>query len=330
MARALYDDRSLLKVLGMRRTMFVMPRNLAGVVQAAVTDALAAAERKRMVQMVTGAGIDEDVEGWIADVERQTLEALELLGSATANELAKRVPGLRLQISFGEGRKWAGQVGVSTRMLFLLATEGRVVRGKPRGTWLSSLYEWAPTAKWLGSKLDRPPADIAQCELVRRYLAAYGPATARDVQWWTGWTVATTKKALAASGAAEVALDQGEGFALSGDKNETAAVSPWVALLPALDTTTMGWAGRGWFLGRHAGSLFDRNGNAGPTVWADGRVVGGWAQRKSGEVVYRLLEDIGRRAEQRVGAQAARLESWLGDSRIIPRFRTPLEAELTA
>ena len=66
------------------------------------------------------------------------------MGEATAAELTKRVPGLRFQIMFGEGKKWAGKVGVSTRMLFLLATEARIIRGRPNGTWLSSMYSWAP------------------------------------------------------------------------------------------------------------------------------------------------------------------------------------------
>ncbi len=37
MATALYDDRTVLKVLGMRRTMFVEPRELVPVVHGAVT-----------------------------------------------------------------------------------------------------------------------------------------------------------------------------------------------------------------------------------------------------------------------------------------------------
>jgi hypothetical protein len=64
----------------------------------------------------------------------------------------------------------------------------------------------------------------------------------------------------------------------------------WVALLPALDPTVMGWKERDWYLGGHAGDLFDRNGNAGPTVLHNGKVVGGWAQRPDGEVVYELQE----------------------------------------
>jgi hypothetical protein len=91
----------------------------------------------------------------------------------------------------------------------------------------------------------------------------------------------------------------------------------------------MGWAGRSWYLGPHAGPLFDRSGNIGPTVWCDGRIVGGWAQRRDGEVVVRLLEDIGTEAAAAVEAEAADLTAWIGPVRAMPRFRTPLERELT-
>jgi hypothetical protein len=92
----------------------------------------------------------------------------------------------------------------------------------------------------------------------------------------------------------------------------------------------MGWVGRDWYLGVHGPALFDRSGNPGPTVWVDGRIAGGWAQRADGEVVYRLLEDVGSEAGTAIAAAAARLEKWMGDVRVVPRFRTPLERELTS
>jgi hypothetical protein len=170
--------------------------------------------------------------------------------------------------------------------------------------------------------------EAAQAELARRYLATFGPATLRDVQWWAGWAVAATKKALAAIDAESVELDEGTGYVQASDIRATKDPGPWVALLPTLDTTPMGWVERGWFMGAHTPRLFDRNGNIGPTVWVDGRVVGGWAQRKSGEVVTRLLEDVGGDARSQIDTEAERIQSWLGDSRVIPRFRTPLEQEL--
>ena len=74
--------------------------------------------------------------------------------------------------------------------------------------------------------------------------------------------------------------------------------------------------------------LFDSNGNAGPTIWVDGRIVGGWAVRPGGEVVTRLLEDVGRERERAVEAEAASLTGWYESVQSIPRFPSPLYREL--
>jgi hypothetical protein len=133
---------------------------------------------------------------------------------------------------------------------------------------------------------------------------------------------------LAQVGPVEVDLDGTTGLLPAGDLEPVPAAEPRAGLLPALDPTVMGWSERGWFLDGHGPALFDRSGNAGPTVWWDGRVVGGWAQRRDGEIAFRLLEDVG--ADAAVEAAAERLHAWLGPVRVTPRFRTPLERELCA
>jgi hypothetical protein len=327
--RALYGDRTLVRTLGMRRTMFVLPVAVVPTVQAACTDALVPGERRRLVQMVETNGIARDGRRWLRKVEEQTVAEVERRGEATASELAAAVPGLREKLMFGEGKKWGGTVGLSTRVLFLLSTEQRVVRGRPKGTWTSSRYRWAPMRAWcdLGDAPRMPVVD-ARAELVDRWLDRFGPATTRDVQWWTGWNQRDTKAALTAAQAVEVTLDTGPGWARRGDDRAVRTPAPWVALLPALDPTTMGWKERDWYLGAHGPVLFDRNGNAGPTVWADGRIVGGWAQRRDGRVVYELLEPVARRTERAVGTAADELEAWLGPVRVTPRFPAPLQKRL--
>ena len=330
-ARVLYEDRSLLKVLGMRRTMFAAPPSLAGIIHAATAVDIAVRERKRLYQMLEGAGISDDPVRWVARVEAATVAALDELGEATAADLTRRVPELRAQIPFGAGKTWGGTFGVSTRMLFLLATEGRIIRGRPRGTWLSSLYRWVPMDRWVDGGLEPWPAERARAELVRRWLGAYGPGTVRDVQWWTGWTVARTKAALHAVGAVQVELEDGRtGHVLPGDDAPTPPAAPWVALLPALDSTIMAWKEREWYIDGHYPELFDRAGNAGPTAWVDGRAVGLWAQRSNLEVGYRLLEDVGRDHRLALDAEAARMTDWLGRDRVFPRFPTEPYKELVA
>ncbi|MET0628088.1 MAG: winged helix DNA-binding domain-containing protein [Acidimicrobiia bacterium] len=327
---ALYDDRTLVRVLGMRRTMFVEPVELVPVLKAGCTDAMVAAQRKRLVTMLDAQGVASDPARWLRRVERATLAEIERRGAATGAELGKAVPGLDLKLRVGEGKTWGGDIGVSTRVLFLLATEQHIVRGRPLGSWTSSQYRWSPMDAWLPDGLPALSTADARAELVRRWLASFGPATTADVKWWTGWSVAATKTALAAVDAVEVALDDGEGWVLPGDEARVRTPRPWVALLPSLDPTTMGWRDRSWYLGDLGAQLFDRNGNAGPTIWADGRIVGGWAQRRTGEVVHEVLVDVGRDVTETIEAAVAELERWLGSTRVLPRFPTPVQRRLTA
>jgi hypothetical protein len=90
----------------------------------------------------------------------------------------------------------------------------------------------------------------------------------------------------------------------------------------------MGWKERAWYLGDHASDLFDRNGNAGPTVWANGRVVGAWGQTEEGEIAVELFGRLGAPTRKLVDAERESLRSWLGDVRIRTRFATPLGRKL--
>jgi hypothetical protein len=170
--------------------------------------------------------------------------------------------------------------------------------------------------------------DDARTALARRWLERFGPGTVNDLKWWAGWNLGATRAALANLETEEVDLDGAAALVLAGDVEPPHDPEPWVALLPSLDPTIMGWFERDWYVGGHRQQVFDRNGNAGPTIWADGRVVGAWSQRKDGEVVTRLLEDIGAERAAMVDAEAGRLPELLGEIVIAPRFNSPLSREL--
>lgn len=308
--------------------MFVVPADLAPIIHAACTRAIAVRERRRLLQMLEQAGISRDGDRWLAGVERSALRALAGRGEATATELGNDEPRLRTQIRLATGKAYEGSVSVGTRLLFVLAAEGRVVRSRPLGSWTSSQFRWQLIDPERASALAAWSVEAAQTELVRRWLARFGPGTIADIVWWTGLTLGEIRRALAQIMTTEVLVEGEPALVLADDIGVTRGVAPWVALLPALDPTVMGWAARDWFLGPHRPALFDRSGNAGPTVWWDGRVVGGWAQRRDGEIVFRLLEDIGADGVKAVESAASTLKTWFGAVRATPGFRTPLEKEL--
>jgi len=323
---ALYADRTLMRMLGMRRTMFVVPDDVAPLVQAGCTAAVAVQQRKLAVDLLATASIGD--EAWLDELLDAVHRLLLDKGPATATALAKLEPRLQEKVVLSPGKPYESRANITSRVLLLLAAEGRIVRGRPQGSWISSQYKWSAIEEWLPAGMPSLEAAEARSALARRWLRAFGPGSAEDLKWWTGWTMGDTRKALAAVQAVEVALPSGPGWLLPDDVEPVAEPAPWAALLPALDPTPMGWIQRDWYLGGHAPELFDRTGNIGPSVWWNGRVIGGWAQRPDGEIALRLLEDPGADAVAMIETERVRLRSWLADTRITPRFRTPLEREL--
>lgn len=328
--QALYVDRDLVRVLAMRRTTFAVPHDVAAAVLVAAGDRVAVQQRALLARLLVGSGVTDDPVPWIARAERALLDALGAAGEATAPELAAADPLLATRVVLGAGTRTTTSATVASRLLTVLSAEGTVLRARPTGGWTSTQFRWTTPAAWrdLGP---RPEPAAAAVDLARAWLHAYGPARPADLQWWAGWTVARTRSALAALDTVDVELEGGStGVLLADDAEPVVTPPPWVALLPALDPSAMGWRHRDVFLGPHREQVYDVNGNAGPTVWVDGRVVGGWVQRADGEVVTELLEDVGRAARDAVAERAAAVTELLGPVRLSARARgwTPVEQRL--
>ena len=335
---ALYDDRTIVRHHAMRRTLWVMTPRTARWAHAACTAALATTEWQRLAKMVEGSGVATHGAAWVATARADTLDALTAMGVATARQLGKAVPALTAKLQLAPGKSYAATQGAHTRLLLNLGFDAAIVRGRPGGSWNTSEYPWSLADDWVPGGIAGEDVQIAVTELARGYVARFGPVTTTDLQWWTGWTLGTSRKALAAIDAVEVELQADDGpeigWVLPGDvDNDQEGATPWIAFLPALDPTTMGWKQREWYLGDLAafgGPVFDRNGNAGPTIWVDGRVVGGWAQRKSGEIAHQLLANVPAKRAKAIAAEAERLRELIGDARVNVRFPAPMQKELLA
>jgi Winged helix DNA-binding domain len=324
MDRALYRDRSLVKHLAMRRTLFVFPRDTMGVAQAGASRRVEGAERRRLVRLVESAGLRADGEGWLAKSSQAVLAALSGGREASWSELRRELPVLEGSVAYGEGKSWGGNLPIGPRVLTVLSAAGKIVRASNDGGWYTSRPRWARMEDWLGEALTPPPEAEGVRGLVKRWLRAFGPGTAADIKWWLGSTVSAVRRALADLDAVEVDLGGQIGYLLPDDLEPAQPVEPWAALLPPLDPTIMGWSERDWYLGPHREQLFDTSGNAGPTIWWDGRTVGGWRQNEAADVVVQMLEDVGGDAMREIEDEAARLTDWLGGMRVLPRFPSPL------
>lgn len=319
---ALYRDRALVKHLAMRRTLWVVRPADMPVVQAAASDRVAANEARRLAADVERAGVAADGAAWLAGAGDAALRYLRDSGPCSARELREALPELHGTYDPAPGKTWGGESHLAPRVLTVLSARGHIVRGPNDGGWVTSRPRWVVAGDWL-PPVDTVDADTAGAVLLRRWLATFGPATLTDVKWWFGSTLTWARKALSAIDAEEVQLDGALGYVLPDDHDDDPDPEPWCALLPSLDPTTMGWFDRDWYVGPHRAEVFDRNGNAGPTVWVDGRIVGAWSQDAAGRVELVLLEKVGRTAAEVLAARADDLTRWLAGIRVNPRFPSP-------
>ncbi len=328
--RALYVDRSLVKQLAMRRTLFVFPRDLLPATWGSASARVAELERRRIVKDVVATGWTADPHSWLEEAERAVLAVVsEADDGVGATEVRALVPALAGKVSISPGTKWGGEVPIAPRVLGWLGARAEIVRGVNSGHWRTNRPRWVTMADWLGERPDPLSEDDGYAELVRRWLGTFGPGTEADIVWWLGATKTAVRRALAAVGAVEVSLDGGQvGWLLPDDLEPEPGVEPWAALLPVLDPTTMGWKQRDFYLDPdHAPYLVDTAGNAGTTAWVDGRVVGCWVQDDDAAVRVMLREDVGSEALARLEVEAERLTRWLDGQQISSVYKSRLMKE---
>ncbi|MDY6878330.1 MAG: winged helix DNA-binding domain-containing protein [Chloroflexota bacterium] len=341
---ALYEQRTLAKVLCMRVTLHAVPSDEAtNFIQAC----RAYVERRtpprfRNEGLLVQAGIcqAEEASVLLKNLYCRVLDALAEKGPSTLQEISQQVPELKTKIRHDVGKPYEGEFSIGSRLVHGMCAQGLLIRTRPRGTWRSSLYEYAALSDWLPDvDLDSVTTEEARAWLVRHYLDVFGPATLDDVQWWTGFSKGETKKALGAlePELVEVTVEGlGDGYWMLAEDAQrlrdfasTPPDAPYAFFLPSLDPYIMGYRDRRRFLTpEHRAKLFDRAGNAVPTVWVNGQVVGAWGQQKDGSVIYGLFEAVGEEEQALLEGEIPRLEGFLGDEYLPPYTHTPFTRAL--
>ncbi len=293
---ALYDRRSLGKVLCMRSTLFILPKEL-------LPTAYQAARRRREILLnrwLRHRGITRQ------EYERSAALIKDVLGNAakTAAEIRRELDDPTLAATVD-----------------LMPNDWQLIRGRPRGSCRSNLYEYNPFETWFPDvDLESVTAEEALVKLVEHYLSHLGPATEEDSVWWTGLGKLEIRQALAAirrqlmdiviEGLGEVHLvlaKDFEGLERGYGKERS------IHLLPGLDSYVMGYKDRRRFLDpERYEQVFDHSGNALPTVWLDGRVIGVWLEnREKPTLEVFLFEAADGRVLAKLEAEAQRLACFL-------------------
>lgn len=298
--RDLERRRQALRVLGMRGSSFLAPRESAG----RVFGPFAMSAARVYTRMRRGRMSEDEYRA-----------ASDRVVRAATNPLLPR-----------ELQAIAGVEGADLSLLLrTIRCEGRLL-AVSEGSLRSATLRYVATAAWAPGSLDTPDVDAALAALARDYLRGYGPARIEDFAWWTGAAKTAAVRALAGHDTADV----GDGLLLlSDDVAAFDAVTPargTVDLLPKWDAYTMGYApdGRARLVHRHnQPRMYVRKGvvapgqpNVGlpgdgyPAVLVDGEAVGTWSLTTKGNGVE-MFDSIGASTRQRLDERLASVEALL-------------------
>ncbi len=133
--RALYEERSLVKQLAMRRTVFVFPRDLLPAAWGSTSARVAAQLRPRLAKDVEAGGIADDGAAWVDRACAAVLARLADGSELSAKALREELPELEGRIDVAVGKAYGANVAMSPRVLTQLGVEGLITRGRNGGHW---------------------------------------------------------------------------------------------------------------------------------------------------------------------------------------------------
>jgi len=273
----LYVKRTLGKIRCVRTTVHVLPRETISIAFAA-TKSIVEPNSEDFLRY-TGAVTKDQYE----EASRAILDILKSRGMSTVQ--IKKHLGTKLNVS---------------PIVNLMCDQGLLMRGRSDKGWKSNTHTYYVFSEYFpGMDLNAVDPAKARETTVRQYLACYGPATVKDISWWSGFTLTEVRRILQslAREATEVEISELKGayVMLAADRAALERFEPSgqpaVNLLPPLDPYLMGYKEREHYLDyKHYEMVFDRSGNATSTILVDGRVAGVWDySEKPGPTVKLLL-----------------------------------------
>lgn len=190
-----------------------------------------------------------------------------------------------------------------------------LVQVPPRGMWShSGAARHMPIETWL----DRPRGGMSLDGMVLRYLAAFGPASVRDVQTWCGLT--RLREVFDRLRPELLTFNNEDGVELfdipDAPRPDPDVVAP-VRLLYRFENCLLSYADRSRFIPvEHSTTLNWANALAGGTFTVDGFTAGLWrvaADRNGAKIILTPASKLAKRLRSQVEAEAVALLQFLHD-----------------
>jgi uncharacterized protein YcaQ len=302
LTKALYEERTLVKIWGVRATVHIV-----------ATDQVA-----EYYQATKQAGGRHPLK--IEPVHNKILKVLNSQGPLTAQELAKHIPELAKMV-----KTPYGDMSLVALKLHELSQASILLPVKPKGDWKSSLHTYANFKTWLPLvDLQAMDEKLARQKVVIHYLAGYGPATAEDIAWWMGIPKGAVNDVLDAireqiQEIAITALD-GKYIILKQDLEKLRHISSATDschLLPKFDPYIMGYSHRQRLIpARHEKKVYrSTRAEVKPVILLNGRIIGTWDQKEQNKklvINLSLFDKPDKLLANRITQQAERLARFTG------------------
>jgi hypothetical protein len=304
-SKALWKQRSLVKLWAMRGTLHLLPARELGLWLGGTATYEHYLKPAWLRAFET---TEKELEALIAAIETSLdgrLFTREELGEEIERVTRSKGVKEKVQGSWGPFLKPASFRG----KLCFGPSEGQRVRFTSPESWLKGPLEIVPPAE-------------AVAAITRRYMGAFAPAAREDLARWWGVAPAQGGRMLAALGdeAVRVDVEGTEGWMLAAHAREVQAAAPveLARLLPGFDM---------WMIGasRGAAALLDpaqrkrvyRNqGWISPVLLVNGRMEGVWKHERKGKRLLVAIEPFAKRTPRwvrtQLEAEAERLALFLG------------------
>ncbi|UCF62357.1 MAG: AlkZ family DNA glycosylase [Anaerolineaceae bacterium] len=300
----LYDERTLGKVRCVRKTIYIHPKDRIPIVWKATVGQVITESKGFM----TGRGVTEEMYDKLSKDILQMLRGRELAAAEIKATLKT-------------------DADVSS-ILYFMCDQGLLIRARPVKGWRDRRHRYGRFDDYFPDlQLGKFEESEAISELVRLYLASFGPASEVDIAWWTGLGKTKVRKALREleDQLVDVTINEiGEGFfMLQPDKADMEATKlprePVINLLPYLDPYLMGYKERRRYLDQvHNNLVFDRSGNVTSVILVDGKVVGVWDFEEDKEPLVKifLFQELGTALRDKIVAEAERMGEFIAEAKV--------------
>lgn len=254
-----------------------------------------------------------------------TRNFLPIAYSATIDRTQKRLAGFRKRYKLserefeelkneivgvlGKGEKTTVQIRKELRtsieislILRLLMEDVPLLRGRPLGTWKGEQFRYSLVRKNIILRMNKEKAKIL---LIEKFLEAFGPATLKDVAWWSGFSKKESKMILE-----EVkTIDIGDGLLLpereAEDFEKSEVDDDSLLLMSGFDQYVITYKYSicpRLVSERYLTNIYNKYGELHNVIIRSGRIIGRW-DVKEGKISHLLYEKIRNTAElyQRIG-----------------------------